>query len=111
MYCTNCGNVLGEADRFCSQCGKANAPGPGPVSSTPPYQRPPFLRAMATKKIAGVCSGVARYLDIDPTLTRVLFVAGMFLHLSTGFLYILLWAVMSRDDQPPYAMPSAPRAA
>ena len=117
MFCTGCGNSLGEADHYCAQCGKPNAPGPGPSEKppsqpqAPAWQRPPFARAMATKKLAGVCSGLARYLDLDVTLMRVIFLAGLILHLSTLFLYLFLWAVMSRDDRPPFNAPSAPKAA
>jgi len=46
------------------------------------------------KKIFGVCSGLANYLDIDPTIVRVLFVAG-FLLFGTGLLlYLILFFVM-----------------
>jgi phage shock protein PspC (stress-responsive transcriptional regulator) len=102
MYCTSCGNALGEADRYCSQCGKANAPGPGGTAPAPPpgWSRPRFERAMSNKKLAGVCGGVARYLDIDVTLVRVLFIVGVLFKLATVILYLVLWAAMSRDDQP-----------
>ncbi len=34
-----------------------------------------FYRKRNDKMIAGVCSGVADYFDIDPTLVRILWVA------------------------------------
>lgn len=46
------------------------------------------------KKIFGICSGLANYFDIDPTIMRLLFV-GAFIFFGTGFLlYIILYFVM-----------------
>ncbi|MEN9919194.1 MAG: hypothetical protein RL662_1630 [Bacteroidota bacterium] len=46
------------------------------------------------KKIAGVCSGLASYLNIDETLIRVLFVVLLFGYGSAFVAYIVLWIVM-----------------
>ena len=48
------------------------------------------------KKIFGVCSGLANYFDVDPTLIRILFVAG-FLLAGTGLLLYLILFVMMPD--------------
>jgi phage shock protein C len=46
------------------------------------------------KKLFGVCSGLANYFDIDPTIMRILFLAA-FLFFGTGLLlYIILFIVM-----------------
>ncbi|MEZ4947145.1 MAG: PspC domain-containing protein [Cyclobacteriaceae bacterium] len=46
------------------------------------------------KKLFGVCSGLANYLDIDPTLMRALFVIAV-LMAGTGILaYIVLAFIM-----------------
>lgn len=46
------------------------------------------------KKLFGVCSGLANYFDVDPTLMRVLFVIAV-LMAGTGFLaYIVLAIIM-----------------
>jgi len=46
------------------------------------------------KKLFGVCSGLANYFDIDPTIMRVLFLAA-FLFFGTGLiLYLILFVVM-----------------
>ncbi|MBP9884403.1 MAG: PspC domain-containing protein, partial [Chitinophagales bacterium] len=44
------------------------------------------------KKIFGVCSGIANYFDIDPTIVRVLFVFG-FLVFGSGLLLYLILAI------------------
>ncbi len=43
------------------------------------------------QKIGGVCSGLARYFDVDPLLVRVAFVAVLFLGGGSLLAYILLW--------------------
>ena len=50
------------------------------------------------KKLAGVCGGVAEYLEIDPTVARLLVVV---LDLLTGvipglFVYLVAWMIMPR---------------
>jgi len=58
MFCTRCGSELRDIDRFCSQCG-ANVAAPHSAPAT--YPSRPLARIMYDKKIAGVCSGFARY--------------------------------------------------
>lgn len=43
------------------------------------------------KKIFGVCSGLANYFDMDPTVVRVLFIASV-LFFGTGILLYLIMA-------------------
>ena len=43
------------------------------------------------KKIFGVCSGLANYLDIDPTVMRLIFVAA-FLAFGMGLLIYIVFA-------------------
>lgn len=46
------------------------------------------------KKIFGVCSGLANYFDMDPTVMRLIFVMA-FIFFGTGFLlYIIMFFVM-----------------
>jgi phage shock protein PspC (stress-responsive transcriptional regulator) len=48
------------------------------------------------KKIFGVCSGLANYFDVDPTLVRILFVVA-FLFAGTGLLLYLILFIMMPD--------------
>jgi phage shock protein C len=51
----------------------------------------------ANKKIGGVCAGMARYLEVDVTLARVLWLVIAF---STGFgflAYLVAWIAMPSD--------------
>jgi phage shock protein PspC (stress-responsive transcriptional regulator) len=47
-------------------------------------------------KIVGVCSGLANYFDVDPTLVRILFVVA-FLFAGTGLLLYLVLFIMMPD--------------
>ena len=49
------------------------------------------------KKIAGVCAGFARYLEVDVNLVRVLWLA-IALCTGVGFLaYLAAWMIMPSD--------------
>lgn len=46
-------------------------------------------------KLGGVCAGLAHYFNIDSTLIRVLFVAGIFFpHFPAVIIYIILWIAL-----------------
>ncbi len=54
-----------------------------------------LYRSNTDKKIAGICGGLGDYFNIDPTVMRILFVAGFFLTGSLVFwLYLVLWVVI-----------------
>lgn len=48
--------------------------------------------------IGGVCAGLAEYLDLDPTIVRVLWVLMVFFAGFGVLLYILLWIVMPKKQ-------------
>ncbi|MGA7240295.1 MAG: PspC domain-containing protein [Bryobacteraceae bacterium] len=92
MFCTQCGNQLGDKDRYCSQC--ALPTGLGRPSGV---ERPLLRRDLQNKKIAGVCAGFARYLDVDPVLIRIVWLALAF-GAGIGFVgYLIAWIVMPKD--------------
>ena len=87
MYCPQCGREYEEKVNFCCHCGAA--------MFTPPSPHKRLTRSRTNKKIAGVCGGVAEYLDVDPTLVRVGFVLGALLtHGLVALVYLVLWAVL-----------------
>jgi phage shock protein C len=60
------------------------------------------------KKIAGVCAGVARYLEIDVTLVRILWILVTIFPPVPGLVaYIVCWIAMPQDPKP-VSSPSAP---
>jgi len=51
-----------------------------------------LYRLRNERKLAGVCAGLAYYLNIDPTIVRLLWVIGVF---ATGGVAILLYIIMA----------------
>ena len=58
------------------------------------------LRRSTNKMVAGVCAGIAEYLEIDPTVVRVVYAA--LTVFSAGFpgilLYLILMILMPQND-------------
>jgi phage shock protein C len=104
MYCTRCGSELRETDRFCSQCGTNIADphaSPQAFSSSSYTPGRPLARLLYNKRIAGVCSGFARYFDCDITLMRVIWLILAF-GTGVGFVaYVVAWIVMPKEYAPP----------
>jgi phage shock protein C len=66
-----------------------------------------LYRSRTDSRIAGVCGGLGEYLDVDPTLVRLIFVL---LALTGGhgvLLYIILWLIVPYPAQT--LAPNAPR--
>ena len=54
-------------------------------------------RDLSNKMLGGVCSGIARYLNVDPTVIRLLWVLSLF-RIGTGILaYLICWIVIPAD--------------
>ena len=77
-----------------------------------PYPPPPrrLERSTDDRVIGGVCSGIARYLNLDPTLVRLLVAV---LTLTMGFpivLYLVALFLMpeERVDRPQQSVPGRP---
>ena len=51
------------------------------------------MRSGRDKKIAGVCAGVANYLDMDPTIVRVIWGVLAFCYGVGIVAYIILWII------------------
>jgi phage shock protein C len=106
MYCTNCGRELEEAARYCSACGTARDP--VRASSDAGSEVKKLSRPREGKKIAGVCAGIARYLEIDVTLVRILWILVTIFPPVPGLVaYVVCWIAMPQDPKPA-SSPSAP---
>jgi phage shock protein C len=58
-------------------------------------------RSTTNKVVAGVCGGIAEYLQVDPTLVRVFFVVGTIVTGGLGLLgYVILVVLMPLPGQP-----------
>lgn len=95
MYCTRCGFQLEDSDLYCARCGKPTRPDGAPPPST---RR--LTRVTRGKKIGGVCAGFARYLDMDVTLMRILWLALLFISGGiVGLVYLGAWIIMPREEE------------
>lgn len=57
-----------------------------------------LVRTSNDQMVGGVCGGLARYLDVDPTLVRVVAVVALvFAFPATIVGYLLAWAIMPRS--------------
>lgn len=66
--------------------------GEGPSSPRKLY------REMDEKKIAGVCSGLSYYFDVDVTLVRILMLAALVFGSAGFWVYIILWIAVPVAD-------------
>jgi phage shock protein C len=104
MYCGTCGREIPDNFRFCSDCGAPATSGP----YTPKQQRP-LRRSQTDRKVAGVCAGLAQYMDVDVTLVRIIFLVLLFWPPGVGLiLYVICWIVMPQE--PLLLPPPAQRA-
>ncbi len=60
-----------------------------------------LYRSRRDRKLAGVCAGIAEYLEVDPTISRVLYLLGTII---TGFfpgifIYFALALIMPVDPR------------
>ena len=61
------------------------------------YRR--LTRSTTDRRIAGVCGGIAKYLNIDPTVVRILFLIAL-LFGSLGFwAYLIVWLAAPEDNR------------
>ena len=69
----------------------------GPTHAT--YQQKRLYRDMDDKVLGGVCSGIASYFGIDPTIVRLLFAIITFGGFGTGFvIYLALWILLPKKS-------------
>jgi len=87
MYCPNCGKDYPQRVNFCCHCGTA-------MFTPAKAERKPLALSRKDKKIAGVCGGFAEYLEIDPSLVRIIWLV-LAIFTGVGFIaYLVAWIVM-----------------
>ena len=61
------------------------------------YKR--LTRSTTNRHIAGVCGGLANYLNIDPTVVRIIFLIALIFG-SLGFwAYVIIWIAAPEDNR------------
>jgi phage shock protein C len=58
-----------------------------------------FRRSSVDKKLFGVCGGLAKYFDLDPSMIRLLYVVLCFASFGVGLLLYVLLAIIVPDDR------------
>ena len=53
-----------------------------------------LYRSRSEEMIAGVCGGLADYLNVDPTVIRLVFLLLLFAGGGGLFIYLILWVIM-----------------
>jgi phage shock protein C len=53
-----------------------------------------LYRSTNDRMIAGVCAGLGRYLGLDPTVVRLIFLLLLFLGGNGLLIYLVLWVLM-----------------
>jgi phage shock protein C len=84
------------------------------MTQTPATQAPykQLRRPTTDRMVAGVCSGLGRYLNVDPTVIRVLFAAVAVLTGGLGLLaYPVMWFVIPEEPPGAAAWPTYPGSA
>ncbi len=100
MICHTCQREIAEYSNFCYYCGSRQAAAP-PRSSSVASKR--LMRSATDVKVAGVCGGLAEYLEVDPTIVRLVWVV---LSVIPGaifggiVLYLVAWIIMPKAPAP-----------
>ena len=104
MICTNCQHELPESSNFCNCCGARQ------VVARRAYKR--LRRSSVDHKIAGVCGGIAEYLEIDSTIVRLAWLVLLFVPVPLApavIAYFVAWLVMPQAP-PPLPVSAAPHS-
>jgi len=56
-----------------------------------------LYRSRSDRVIAGVCSGLGKYLDVDPVIIRLIWAATILLAGAGIFLYIVAWIIIPEE--------------
>jgi phage shock protein PspC (stress-responsive transcriptional regulator) len=101
MTCPQCARDVEPDSTFCRHCGASLTAGPAPSGTEGPPPIPPVSRRLvrlpAQGRLAGVCAGIAAYLELDVTIVRL---AWIILSIFPGALiggviaYLAAWLVM-----------------
>lgn len=103
MFCPQCGREYKDKVNFCCQCGTALV--------TPVRHAKKLTRSRQDRKIAGVCGGVAEYMELDSTLVRLLWVM-LAIFGGWGLIgYVIAWILMPNPPEAKPAEQAAPATA
>ena len=61
------------------------------------YRR--LMRSTTDRRIAGVCGGVAKYLNIDPIVVRIIFLIALLCGSFGFWAYLIIWLAAPEDNR------------
>ena len=61
------------------------------------YRR--LTRSSTDRRIAGVCGGIANYLNIDPTVVRIIFLLALLFGGFGFWAYLIVWIAAPEDSR------------
>jgi phage shock protein C len=94
MVCPSCNREIADYSNFCYFCGTRQELVMAPQMH--PAGRKLLMRSATNSRLGGVCGGIADYLDVDPTIVRLVWALVTFFSgivLGTVF-YFIAWIVM-----------------
>ena len=59
------------------------------------YKR--LMRSTSDRRIAGVCGGIAKYLNVDPTVVRILFLISILFGFLGIWAYLIVWLIAPEE--------------
>jgi phage shock protein C len=94
MLCPHCQREIADFSNYCSICG---------TQQRPDAPRKRLMRSVTDHKIAGVCGGIATYLNVDSTFVRLIWavitvIPGMIV--GGVVAYLLAWLIIPREPRP-----------
>lgn len=60
------------------------------------YRR--LTRSTTDRRVAGVCGGLAKYLGVDPTVLRIIFLLSIIFGGLGVWAYLVIWLVAPEDN-------------
>ena len=70
-----------------------------------------LYRSQKEKMVAGVCGGLGEYLDLDPTLIRIIWVVITLMGGAGLLAYLIMWIVVPLEPEAGTPFMGAPPAA
>ena len=61
------------------------------------YRR--LTRSTSDRRIAGVCGGLAQYLNVDPTVIRIIFLIALLFGALGFWAYLIIWLAAPEDNR------------
>jgi phage shock protein PspC (stress-responsive transcriptional regulator) len=107
MICLHCHREIANYSNFCYFCGSRQ---PSASAAIPQPRR--LHRSLVDFKIAGVCGGIAEFMDTDPTVVRLVWAIVTFCTaIVPGIVaYALAWLILPPGPMPIPVQPVAPAA-